>query len=191
MNLMRLFLGFPASEKYTSLCIDFIRNFPEANIRWVNPQNFHVTAIFIGEYPYKHVNELCMNLQNQITSLPAPKLPFDKFTYVEKDNSQKMIWAQFKKTDEFDFIVNKASSILKLMIRSYNIKNIKIDTEKERIPHITLARLKESYIPYPPIPEQYQNITLPDLVLNKIVLYQSIYHLEEVEYREIAPIRLK
>jgi len=118
----------------------FIQNLNNSGIKWIKEENWHITTLFIGNFPVEKIEMFVSALSNEISAFPVFELEFEKFTLFPYKHPS-MIWAKFHDNNQFEQFVNKTEKIAKEFIVK-NSLNIQLKTNKKAIPHITLSRLK-------------------------------------------------
>ena len=124
---------------------DVLENFlaeirPLAKIRWVRRSQFHITLKFLGE----NTREVTEEVVDALTPLKH----FEPFT-VELSfigafpnlNAPRVLWLSGDKgANELGHVARRVSDVLS------DIDGLEMDAKKFQ-PHLTLARLKDSYLP--------------------------------------------
>jgi 2'-5' RNA ligase len=152
----RLFIAIPLNDE----CFQAFTNFEGLRI---DPANLHITALFIGEVNVEEVDEI-IKRSNEIALKVAPfELEFDRIMI----KRGTMIWGLFKDSEPFKKLNSDLAQI------------IGIEMEREQIPHVTLARLKEKQW----IDLKQVNIKNP-LIVDRIILFES--HLSNLGAKYLA-----
>jgi 2'-5' RNA ligase len=108
------------------------------DIRFVQPENLHITLYFVGNADPDDVPELIERSGNTITSIEQFWLRSEGYKYRGKPDRASMIWLAFMKNDTF----TKAHE----MIRDVASDFVDPQTNfREPVPHITVARMGRRY----------------------------------------------
>jgi 2'-5' RNA ligase len=141
----RLFLGIPLSTEFVEMCNSFIES-NKLNVRWIPQQNWHITVLFIGDFPAGHIGNLSKELSGTFHHTQKLHLNFKGFLYQPNINKPRMIWGEFEHSTAFDTLVKKIYETIKSFCVENKI-NIKLSYRKKTSPHITLARLSHRFEP--------------------------------------------
>ena len=164
--MKRLFLAIPLPDEEIKRLDAYLvpyRSDPRfANAKWVEPQNFHLTLLFLGEVQEMMIPEMLQILRGFFAQIPAFELQFESLELFP-GKSPTMIWARFHKS----FPLTELKSELRKYLSPYVQE---IEDEKESISHLTLARLKT------PIDSRkfaFKPYQMPLLQINECHLYES------------------
>jgi len=136
---MRVFLAFKIPQKIMDVCIsvqEYLKNCfgEDVCIKWVEPQNLHVTLLFLGYIDDNQIDRLITNL-NLFRN-------YDRLNFFLKD----LNWKGIGRIPNVLWL-NLGGDLEKAKILHRNIKktissfDIKLDP-REFLPHITLGRVK-------------------------------------------------
>jgi RNA 2',3'-cyclic 3'-phosphodiesterase len=135
MKTKRLFIGNPLPAIWLEPLVEFQLNNAGFNkkCKWVQPQNLHITTLFIGDFPLHDLPELQEGIEIICRETKCFELDFEKIV-LKKGRKNAMIWTQFKENQIF-------TQLHKLIrIRVNEIFPLP-KSRKQLIPHITLARI--------------------------------------------------
>ena len=136
---MRVFIGIKLDERVHNEIEKFLEPFKKISspIRWVKPENVHITLKFIGEVP----EEKYAKIENYLGEAEFDTGPFDlrlagcgKFG---RGNTLNIFWIGITPSDPLALVFKKIENIL-----------AKIGIEKENRPfkpHITVGRNKKNF----------------------------------------------
>ena len=177
----RLFLGIPLTNITLKGISDFINQMENIPGRWTKPGNMHITTLFLGAVPEAKVGDIANDLRTNLVAEQF-KLLFEKYRVISRKGIPQMIWAQYRRSNDFDELVSQLTNIISKIIEF-------TPDLKDTIPHITLARLKvhrkqNLYLPEYPQP-------LPDISVKEVVLWQSILKPDGPEYVALDNFPLK
>ncbi len=162
----RLFIGIPVPDTVSEAIRDwrdahFHRK--ESGVRWVPPENWHITLCFIGKTDRSLSDDIMPRVNDAMTGIGPFDLAFDRFQYFPP-KKPRMIWGRYASTQTFVTLYDRLNWAF------YEPHELK----QEAIPHITLARLKKGKAPDPkPEPEP----TLRDrlhFTAERVVLWASV-----------------
>ena len=124
---------------------DVLENFlaeirPLAKIRWVRRSQFHITLKFLGENS-RAVTEDVIDALTPIKHFEPFTIELSFIGAFPNLSAPKVLWLSGDKgANELGYVAKRVSDSLS------DIDGLKCDTKKFR-PHLTLARLKDSYLP--------------------------------------------
>jgi len=173
-NHIRLFIGIPLSRGILESCVKFHANNKELKVRWVNPENLHVTTFFIGDRERSELDQIINSIQLVCNSIVPFSLEFQEFNYFPKKKPY-MIWGRYFENDSF----TRFCTELKLALS---------DDEKsmKAFPHITLCRYRRHEGRKLNIKEPLQA-----LHVDHIILWESVLSKTQAIYKPIKEFKLK
>jgi 2'-5' RNA ligase len=112
--------------------------FSSGPIRWVKPDNLHLTLAFLGYVKDEDLPKI-IEMVKEISKKHSPfSVNFLKISYSEpKHKIPRMIWIVCEKNKE----LFNLQEDLKKSLSSFGITDL--ETERDFLPHITLARIKK------------------------------------------------
>ena len=128
--MIRLFVAVDLPEDVCDRLAGLCAGLP--GVRWVEPQNLHLTLRFIGEVEEPQFPEIDSAL-SAIRS-PAFSLAMDGVSYFGDRRRARALWAGVRPCDELSALQSKTESALART-------GLEPETRKFH-PHVTLARLK-------------------------------------------------
>ncbi|MDX2247873.1 MAG: RNA 2',3'-cyclic phosphodiesterase [Bacteroidia bacterium] len=132
----RLFLGIALSGEVLSNLVKWRNTNPIlSGIRWIPPQNLHITVYFFGNVPEERMENLISLIAIGLKNIPCFDLEFDRYVYAPHPREARMIWARYKKMQVFRDLATRIHELY-----------LQISPQQQRkspIPHITLARLQD------------------------------------------------
>lgn len=135
----RLFIAIPLLTDFIdTLDQHFKRLGSFEEWRFVSKENWHITVLFLGYVKDADLTEIMGILRNVFSNTKQFALEFDEIVFAPPGRPPRMIWAQFKKSDEFQKLNNDLLNVLKKFIE-------KLSMRQEVVPHATLARLRQGF----------------------------------------------
>jgi 2'-5' RNA ligase len=160
----RLFLAILLPHLIRSQLADYQEKTDIVGIRWIPPENLHITVHFIGSTQTELVSDISQAVREKVAGLLPFKLTFEKICYMP-NRHPRMIWAQFYENDDYTNLTKNLQKVLNQYVPvSEKEKN------KKAIPHITIARIPKNIYK---LPRDLPLTTLPDLSINSVVLMES------------------
>jgi RNA 2',3'-cyclic 3'-phosphodiesterase len=171
---VRLFIAIPACSQV----IDATENLKKINshltgIRWVQPENLHLTVLFIGEVNPIYVSFILSAMKAVCDKFLPFTLSFESFTHEGgRHLHPSMVWARFERNIHYSELVQ--------MIREQLHPVLQLNTAfKDPVPHITLARIRSGKLPSLNVPFhctiEFRELELLRTIRTKIgVTYSTI-----------------
>lgn len=162
----RLFLGIPIPDTVSEAIqawrdAHFHRK--EGRIRWVPPENWHITLCFIGKTDRSVTDDVMPRVNDAMTDIGPFGLAFDRFQYFPP-KKPRMIWGRYASDETFVTLYDRLNRAF------YEPQELK----QEAIPHVTLARLKKGEVPDPkPDPDKELRDAL-HFTAERVILWESI-----------------
>lgn len=142
--MRRLFIAINLPEEIKREIARIITqiNANEISIRWLPPENWHLTISFLGYQLDEAISPIIESLKETVKNFSAPLMEFEKIIYGPPNKSPRMIWlAGTKET-------SKILSEIKNKLEDELIKN-RVQFKKDNRGfncHLTLARFLETRI---------------------------------------------
>ena len=176
---MRLFLAIEMPAEVKEILSTLRRDIH--GVRWVPPEQLHLTLLFLGELAPENLDRLCTTLA---TIAIAPfSLTFDRTGCFPRPAAPRILWA--------GIIPHPVLSRLVLLVREAAADCGVIVDEKPFSPHITLARIKHPK-PCPVTGFTGRPITdkkLP-VPVDRFILYQSTLTSQGAIHEAVRAFRL-
>lgn len=153
--MKRLFLGIPLNSQLIDLCSSFITA-QKIDVRWVPEHNWHITLVFLGDFPAKKIQSLSEHLAAYFEQENIFELLFSGFHYQPDGKYPRMIWGNFQPSGHFDNLVQNTAKELDEFYQANDLKSMPAVRNKN-IPHITLSRLKKNFARQPLINQFMEN----------------------------------
>jgi 2'-5' RNA ligase len=135
--MLRLFIGIKieVTQVLLDLQNDLKKILQSDKINWVDPANFHITLIFLGEVEEILVDPLIKILERLSSASRIFTLTYDRLGFFGTQRQPNVIWFGFKDQEDLSKLkmaIDKATSEL----------GFKTDN-KEFNPHLTYGRVKK------------------------------------------------
>ncbi|MFW6019027.1 MAG: RNA 2',3'-cyclic phosphodiesterase [Bacteroidales bacterium] len=184
----RLFIAIHADP--SSSLTDFIKKLkhiaPFPAVKWVDPEQYHLTLKFLGDYPKDNITHLISMLDQIATHHNCFFYTIKGAGYFStREKMLKVIWAGIKPSNPFSDINNNINTILSQQGWSQNHQYFK--------PHLTLGRVKKNihdkkliqYI------SEYNNFTFVETRATKFALIESKLTPQGPIYKTIETFNLQ
>ena len=180
---MRLFVALELNSKAITNLTDLVRRLrPYAPLRWVNPQNMHVTLKYVGDWHANRLDELIHNLSEvQLpASEPVLSVPLAGLGFFPNARSPRVFWAGAENTTALRQLHSRVDSALQPLGIAPEVRPYQ--------PHLTLARITDDillddlYRAIEDLPTREFGLINPD----QFVLFESSVTASGPIYRKVA-----
>jgi len=174
MSFSRIFLAIPIPKEIRTEISEKLFSFQNINgVRLIPAENYHITVHFFGNIENDKIDELKDDISQLTSSFNHISMKIDKLDFFPSRHP-KMIWTRF--------IPNKQFSALTVPIQKLAVEKWNSKEEKEQLPHITCARIK-NYDPtnFDSLPQ----IDKYEIPVSQIELWQSVSGSKGVEYKSL------
>lgn len=169
---IRLFVGLPVNDAVRSLQTKLQADLKTSKgIRWVAPENLHVTTCFIGERNPEEVSRIQMLIRHISQGTNAISLRAETVCLKPKRDPY-MIWLLFRQNENFTHLVHRLDKALLGRI-----------SRSEVLPHCTLARYNMKRIGREL--EKIEGEREMELPIDSIILYESILLPDGARYHQL------
>lgn len=185
--MKRLFIAIKIhpSERYKSVFNEISSSLSHERIKWVEPENMHLTLNFLGETDEKQIPLIINALQASVINLNPFTLQIENTGIFGGRYDPKVIWFGIKKQAELENLVNNLSGELEKCGWQPDRQNF--------VPHLTIGRIRElkDKSLFQQIIGKYNTIEIQEENVTEIILYESILRREGPLYIEIFSAKLK
>lgn len=130
MPSKRLFVAIPLPEEIRNVLASCSNSMVHPDLRWVPPENLHITLLFIGNVEAEQIPDIKQKLV-AVAETDAFTLQCEAITTVKRRGKTSMVWARFKESTSFVRLAKEVS------------KAIAIPPDHHPLPHVTMARIKQ------------------------------------------------
>jgi len=154
----RIFIAINLPENIKKELVNFQAKWPELPVRWVKPENLHITLAFLGYLSDEELLEIIKITKevaqrnnsfsislNKICYGPPKKMPYSETKSLtgrlaeSKNRPPRMVWAEGEKSNE----LGKLQKDLENSLFSTSIKSLEEPETRPYTPHITLGRIRQ------------------------------------------------
>ena len=183
-NDKRVFIGIPIGHIIKSILPSLKSTIPSSRdiIRWVPPENIHLTLSFLGNIYDKEIPNIVQSLENCITSKYF-KIKIESTGVFPSANFPKILWIGIGKGA--DDLTSLQQDI------EISVSKFKGIYRKEKfMPHITIARIRRSRCKIDVLPFLNTVYSPIELDINSICFYESILLPEGAQYMVLTEFPL-
>ena len=182
-RVMRLFVALELNPKVIVNLTELVRRLgPYAPLRWVHPQNMHVTLKYVGDWQVNRLDEIIHSLSEVRlpASEPVLNVSLAGLGFFPNARSPRVFWADAENTTALRQLHSRVDAALQPLgiapeVRPYH-------------PHLTLARIAEEisldnlYRAIEDLPTREYGLINPD----QFVLFESSVTPAGPIYRKVA-----
>ena len=173
---MRVFIGIPIGRKIKSI-LPIVKSAVNCNpnyIKWISPENIHLTLSFLGNIRVKDTHHLIESLEKKITSNDF-QLTITGTGVFPSSKSPKVLWLGISKV--IDGLILLQSQV------EESIREFKDNYENNTFtPHISIARIRKLHSKIDVLPFMNSVYSPIELDVNSICLYESKLSPEGTQY---------
>jgi 2'-5' RNA ligase len=174
MEVKRVFIAMPAGQALADFAVGFRRAHPELNVRWVRPENLHVTMV--PPWEVLDPEPVCRELQGIAASHSVVQVRFDMVSSGPDDRRPRLVWA----TGNAPEALTELSAGLRSSFSSGGA-----EAGRDFLLHLTIARLNRLDALTLADRKLHEPVEWPGL-LDTLCLYQSILKPTGAEYRLLS-----
>jgi RNA 2',3'-cyclic 3'-phosphodiesterase len=170
---MRTFIAIPLPEHIHHQLADIIDKLREPGnqaIRWVAPQNIHLTLKFLGEIPPQKTRDVSRVLEEIAAQTHPFTLEIQRTGCFPNMKSPRVLWVGVSQLEDLKVVHEKLER--KLESLDFQMEN------RPFSPHLTLGRVNERALPTDLIKtvekiRALQNLSLGDVNVDQMTLFKS------------------
>lgn len=171
---MRTFIAIDFSPEIIRKIDEIINYFksqtPEKALKWVAPQNLHLTIKFLGEVPENKIEQIKTLINQALVDVQTFEIGVDGLGMYPKPQTPRVVWLGIKGSEPLKEIHKKLNSQLQ-------IADVRPDNRRFS-PHLTIARVrrnadKRTVQEIGQTLSKFKVDTLGKCIIDHIVLYKS------------------
>jgi len=160
------------SSRYISLFNEISSSLRHERIKWVEPENTHLTLKFFGETDETKIPAIRQSIETAVAQSKPFTLKIANTGIFGSRYDPKVIWFGIEK-----------NSALEDLVQNIFTELAKCGWEKDRqnfVPHLTIGRIKELKDKplFQKIVSKYNTVEIQDENVTEIILYESILRRE-------------
>jgi len=169
--MKRLFIGIPVKSAEVLEITEIWRNNEHLNpnvLKWVNPENWHITLVFLGDTPESIVDQLYHLMEESFSGIKSFSSTLIGVGVFPNRHNPKVIWLGF---DNLNPLMNAQIRLVELL----KLTGFLLDNKPLK-PHLTLARVKNTghRVSFESLLKQYHQSVFGTVLIHEIVLFESI-----------------
>ena len=151
----------------------------DERIKWVNPDNMHLTLKFFGDTPDKMEPEIIKAFQHAANTMNGFSFELAGFGYFGSRRSPRVLWIGIKQPEGLQILYKEVNKHLKPL--GYT------PDKPQFVPHLTVARIKElkNINVFHTLIAKHQNDHFGKQYIESFELYHSILRPRGPEYHVV------
>ena len=185
--MKRLFLAIKIlpDENMLSIFDSIKRSLNFSKVRWVDPNNFHLTIKFFGETPDDAIEVVNRVIRKSIESVKSFDIELSNTGIFGSNYNPRIIWFGITENEKFQKIAQDI--IINLDTAGF------IKDRQNFVPHLTVGRIKNIVDKklFNEMIIKVKNIYFQKIIVDEIYLYESILTAKQPIYKIVETFRLK
>ena len=183
----RIFIAINLPENIKKELIKYQEQWLDLPVKWVKPDNLHITLVFIGSIRDEELSEVCKITKEAVSENSSFSINLNRICYAPpKKIPSRMIWAGGERIKE---LADLKDDLEKSLIHT-GMKFVSEDRNFK--PHITLGRIRQwewRQIEPEEIPEINEEISL-NFPVNSIEIIESQLSPKGSKYTILESVKL-
>lgn len=162
----------------------FKSNLNDENIKWINPENIHLTLSFLGDTEEGKIDVISSMIKEKCEGFGEFDLKIKGAGVFKNLNNPLVIWTGIETSEK----LNRLNGLIK---RGLGEAGIKLEDRLFR-PHLTLGRIKhlKPGNSLKDLIEKYSDADLQVVPVNEIILFESILLHDGPVYKPISKFKI-
>lgn len=189
MDRVRTFVGIDPGQKIRDRCVALQKNFARAGVaaKWVEPENLHLTLLFLGEVDLTTVPTLCELVQQQACQHTSFTLTIEGPGCFPTPRRPRVLWVGVGQGQQEVVALHDALEEPLLELGCYRRE------ERQYTPHLTLGRLQgdRQSLSLEPLLHRYSDWVGGETTIREVYIMASELTPEGPIYSVLSRARLK
>jgi len=153
-------------------------------IKWVDPENFHLTLFFLGDTDEEQIGAIRQELASLADTYSKTHIQLEGLGVFKSIHKPRVLWAGISQYDELKDI--KAALDQRMMQLGFKPDN------REFKPHLTLARMKwiEEKQKLSKVLDEFKSLHFQESTIDELIFFESILKPTGPEYNPIEKFEL-
>ena len=172
------------SAKYISLFNEITSSLRHERIKWVEPENMHLTLKFFGETDENQIPVIRLALEKAVTQSNPFILKIANTGIFGSRYDPRVVWFGIEQQEDLEYLVQNIFTELEKCGWEQNRQNF--------VPHLTIGRIKELKDKplFQQIISKYNTVEIQEEYVSEITLYESILRREGPLYVNVFSAKL-
>ncbi|MCF8298833.1 MAG: RNA 2',3'-cyclic phosphodiesterase [Saprospiraceae bacterium] len=184
---MRLFtaINIIPSEKLLKILELLEKNLKHDKIRWVKPDNIHITLKFFGEINENKLPEI-IDIQTKVFYNHSPlNINIENIGVFGSSYNPKVIWFGLNPSEQLKLLVNELE---------ISLNSIGFEADRQNfVPHLTIGRISsiQNNSFFQKVISKYKNEFIQNVAVDKICLFESVLTSKGAIHSIVSEFKLK
>ncbi len=140
-----------------------------AEVKWVEPENLHVTLLFLGEVPDRELPGVCREAQRAVGEVPAFTASVEALGCFPNTRRPRVVWAGVGQGMQEICQLHDALESAMLELGCYRRE------ERQFTPHVTLGRVKADEVAerFAPAIQEHRLWSAGEVAVNEVLVMSS------------------
>lgn len=141
-----------------------------AEVKWVEPENLHLTLLFLGEVPQRETIDICRAAQKAVRAMPAFEMSIEGVGCFPNPRRPRTLWVGVGRGADEVCAVHDAIEAPLLDLGNYRRET------RAYTPHVTLGRVKSEEETNEALAKaitQHQKWSAGELIVNEVCVMRS------------------
>ena len=184
--MKRLFVAIKIhpSARYISVFNEITTSLRHERIKWVEPENMHLTLKFFGETDEKQIPAISKAMETAVEKLKPFTLRISNTGIFGSRYDPKAVWFGIEKNAALELLVKNLFG---------ELENCGWDQDRQNfVPHLTIGRIKELKDKplFQQIISKFNTVEIQEENVIEIILYESILRREGPLYLKVFSVQL-
>lgn len=177
----KIFISVNLPERDKKRLVRAIEKWQALPIKWVRPQNLHLTLSFLGFMPDSEIAEICERTDSAAREKDIFDIDFDHIEIGPTEQEQRLIWLTGEPNEELKNLQEAIEKSLGIFIKE----------KKSFRPHITLGRIRQhKWAALEAAPKIAEKFPLT-VTVESVDVMASEFENEDMEYAVVKSCPLK
>ncbi len=156
------------SEKFLNTYHGMKSALVSEKIKWVNPDNIHLTLKFFGETSEDNIDDICEAIDESVVGVEPFNLVMRRSGIFGSKYNPRVIWFGFEDSAEIQTLFFNMKKYLERAGFEYDRQNF--------VPHLTIARIKyiQNKKNFQLVIDRFKEADIQDELIDRVILYESI-----------------
>jgi RNA 2',3'-cyclic 3'-phosphodiesterase len=189
MPRIRTFIGIDVGDDIRDRLVSLQKNLAlvESEVKWVEPENLHLTLLFLGEVDDRDIIDICRAAQKAVQAMPAFALSVEAVGCFPNARRPRTLWVGVGKGAEEVCAVHDAIEAPLLEMGNYRRET------RGYTPHVTLGRVRSDRTndALPKALQKHQTWSAGEVIVSDVLIMKSELGSDGPTYTVLGRAKLK
>ncbi len=170
------------SDKLLNLCEELHQKLHQDKIKWVDPQNIHITLKFFGETAEDQIDKIVGAMDEAVFDSSPFELHLRHVGIFGSSYNPRVIWIGIEASEQLNELYQNLR---------FNLEEIGYEYDRQNfVPHLTIGRIKniknKKY--FQKVIDGFKHTDIQKEMVDKLILFESILRPQGPEYLKVEEI---